>query len=162
MFLECAHSGDLNTFKFLLEQAGKDLLYLKTPEGGSLLMEAARSGNNEIVKFLIDHGADPNVGDHERCTPLMLAIRHSQVTTVKLLLGATGIKIFQRDHQGWTAPIWTVAPGPYAKPDPEIMDAVGRTRCTLSMFYRWLLNGGIWRGRLQLWTDWDSERVKLR
>lgn len=90
VLLECTHRGDVSTCKFLLEEGGKDFLHAKNQEGRLPLIVTASSGNDEMVKFLIDDGADPNIGDHEGCTPLMLAIRHGQVTTVKLLLGAKG------------------------------------------------------------------------
>lgn len=58
--------------------------------GWSALMIAARNSrewsNPQIVKLLLDHGADPNVPNNEGCTSLIFASEHGNIEAVKLLL----------------------------------------------------------------------------
>ncbi len=62
--------------------------------------------NNNIVKLLIDNGADPNIQDNNGWTALMLASRNSNTyscnTTIKILLEA-GADINATACDGWTA-----------------------------------------------------------
>ena len=57
-FQEAAGNGDLQTVRNCISQGVS-----VNANGGSALINAARSGNLEIVKYLVDHGADVNKGD---------------------------------------------------------------------------------------------------
>ena len=50
------------------------------------LFEACRSGNYELVKKLIDDGADVNVKDNYRTTPLIYAAKNGHTEICKLLI----------------------------------------------------------------------------
>jgi ankyrin repeat protein len=52
---------------------------------GTPLHEAARAGEIETVRFLIDAGADRTLRDADGCTPLDLAARYQHASTVALL-----------------------------------------------------------------------------
>lgn len=54
--------------------------------GYTLLLRAAMSGQNEMVKLLLDNGADIELANLFGETPLMLACRKGHATTVRLLL----------------------------------------------------------------------------
>ncbi len=47
---------------------------------------AACRGHDEIVKFLLDRGADIDAGHEDGATPLMMASRNGHKSTVKVLL----------------------------------------------------------------------------
>ena len=55
----------------------------------SCLHSAAKNGQNELISFLLYHGADVNVASFERhVTPLMMAVEGKHFETTKLLLAA--------------------------------------------------------------------------
>lgn len=89
---ECARSGNLKTFRILFERADRMRMFLPDCCGDAPLLEAAKSGNDEVVAYLIERGVHPDVLDEEGRTPLVLAARHDQITTVKCLLKVKGIK----------------------------------------------------------------------
>ena len=74
------------------------------------LIIACRNSNtycdNEIVKLLLENGADPNLKDIDGCTALMKACiyfnNYSNIETVKLLL-ENGADINLKDYNGYTA-----------------------------------------------------------
>lgn len=73
------------------------------------LREACRTGNVELVRALLDRGADPEIADWFGWTPLMLAARQSE-EIVELLLGA-GASPSRKDEQGRTALFYAAAEG---------------------------------------------------
>ncbi len=54
--------------------------------GWTPLHGASKSGNLELVKFLIEEGADVNAPDEVGMTPLHLAAKHGHSEVVKLLI----------------------------------------------------------------------------
>jgi tetratricopeptide (TPR) repeat protein len=65
-------------------------------------MAAASSGNLELVKLLLEKGANPTVKDKDGSTPLMFAARVGNLEIVKLLL-ARGARLEASDKYGRTA-----------------------------------------------------------
>jgi len=60
---------------------------LPTAQGGMTpLLFAVRDGNTEIVRFLLDHGADINLASGNHTTPLLIALLNGQVTLARELL----------------------------------------------------------------------------
>lgn len=49
---------------------------------------ASVSGSPDVVRLLIEQGADPNGVDQDKCFPLALAVRHGHAEAVKVLLDA--------------------------------------------------------------------------
>ncbi|KAG2630535.1 hypothetical protein PVAP13_3KG531240 [Panicum virgatum] len=56
----------------LLVQAGADVNFISS-SGPSILMEAVDDGLTDIVKFLLEAGADPNIADEDGKLPIMCA-----------------------------------------------------------------------------------------
>lgn len=74
---------------------------LNRPKNWSPLHYAASSGNAEMVKFLIQKGADVNARTLRGMTPLYMAARDADATTVKELLAAGARKDFcNNDERG--------------------------------------------------------------
>jgi ankyrin repeat protein len=63
------------------------------------LMYAARHGMTQIVKLLLDHGADPNHCGSENQTALNFAANYGKADTCQLLVGA-GADPFHKDKNG--------------------------------------------------------------
>ncbi|KAK0636629.1 hypothetical protein B0T17DRAFT_86028 [Bombardia bombarda] len=67
-----------------------------------LLHTAAKRGNCEIVKMLLDHNADINERNDKGMTALHIAIEHNQGKVVMLLL-QNGVDVNATDNEGHTA-----------------------------------------------------------
>ena len=80
--------GDLAKIKSLLEQETDNKLVNEIPEETNLcpLMIAALMGHVEIVKFLLEMGADPNRTNAQKNTPLMFAAKRGNAAIVKNLI----------------------------------------------------------------------------
>ncbi|KAK0049487.1 serine/threonine-protein phosphatase 6 regulatory ankyrin repeat subunit A [Biomphalaria pfeifferi] len=88
--------------KILLE-ADPELVLCQDRYGKSSLHLAVDTGNEEIVRLLLEHGADANVRCHEGLTPLMYCCTPDtdgmRVGVLKLLL-ESGAAIALKDHRG--------------------------------------------------------------
>ena len=108
-FLEHGKFSDLHKIVLhvrpgsLREELQRSTAMLDTVDstGRSPLSWAAQRGENEAVRLLLEHGADPNNNDNENMTPLHYA---AQAATPKclLLLIEYGARIHQ-STRGWTA-----------------------------------------------------------
>ena len=67
----------------------------------TLLTHACRWDNVDIVRWLVENGANPNVGGH-RYKPLTLAAAHGYTEIIRLLLEGRA-NIEARDQSGWTS-----------------------------------------------------------
>jgi hypothetical protein len=70
-----------------------------TPEE---LIDAAKSGNAEAVKALLDKGVDVNAADKDDTTALIYTSMHGHTETVKTLLDK-GANVNAVNNDGWTA-----------------------------------------------------------
>lgn len=70
-------------------------------EERTVLAEAARSGNGDIVEVLLARGAGVDFTDVNGSTPLIYASDNGQLETVKKLLAA-GAKVNATNIKGWT------------------------------------------------------------
>lgn len=68
----------------------------------SKLLTASSSGKTDDVEAYIFMGADVNIRDEYGKTPLIKAIEHDHIATVKMLL-ANSADINVKDDNGWTA-----------------------------------------------------------
>lgn len=74
----------------------------KSYYGMSPLHAAVESGNIEIIQFLLDHGAKPNIRDYQRRTPLMMMDEDATPEIFDLLI-RYGAKTNLVDKEGNTA-----------------------------------------------------------
>ncbi|MYK06259.1 MAG: ankyrin repeat domain-containing protein, partial [Synechococcus sp. SB0670_bin_20] len=84
----------------LLEGQQKDVNG-KDEHGTTLLHQAAKEGQVEAVKVLIEAGARLDVKDKQGSTPMHQAAKEGQVEAVKVLIGA-GARLNLKDKQGHT------------------------------------------------------------
>lgn len=78
-------SDDLNGVKFF-SKAGPALINQQNIGGATALHLACRDSSFEVIKILIDNGADVNIADNEGWTPLMRASLAAKKEAVDLLL----------------------------------------------------------------------------
>ncbi len=103
-FIECDGNGDKEAVRLFLA-AGMDV---NAPGDGGItaLAAAAMKGNTELVRTLLDKGANPNLaataGAVEGTTPLMVAATGGHAEVVKLLL-AKGAEVNAKDAKGLCA-----------------------------------------------------------
>ncbi len=62
------------------------------------LVKAARAGQRSAAQLAIEHGADPNVEDHEGTTPLIAAAAGGHADAVKFLLAAGADRARKNKH----------------------------------------------------------------
>jgi uncharacterized protein len=81
-----ASAGDLSAIQGLMEKGSP--VDARDADGWTPLIWAARDGRVEAVRFLVGHGADPNLPDAARngWTPLLHAIHRRQTGAVAALL----------------------------------------------------------------------------
>jgi hypothetical protein len=102
-----------------------DLTYLiirDIKELGStrLLVYSSENGRNELVKFLLERGVDPNAKTWEDQTALMLAVKHGHLEIVNILLEAGA----DPNHQDPLNDNHTALD--YARSNPEIINLLIR------------------------------------
>ena len=89
-----AQQGDLESARAMLEtEAGADLNY-SNEENGTALMVAIASGHEQLGKYLLEKGADPNVKDWYGLAPIHYAL-HEGVMIMN------GRSPYGSDHLGW-------------------------------------------------------------
>ena len=96
--IEC---GRDTTARFLIEKANADVLnscrYAMTP-----LTLAATQGNEDIVRLLLDEGANVNMVNYYGITPLISAVWNGNENIIRFLLDR-GADVNRTDHWGYTA-----------------------------------------------------------
>jgi ankyrin repeat protein len=81
--------GPRQSIQFLtLLIAYKADVNLRDEQGFTALMEAARTGNPEVVKFLLEHQADATLTDCEGKTAIQIAQSFNQTEVVRILESA--------------------------------------------------------------------------
>jgi ankyrin repeat protein len=73
-------------------------------------MRASRRDYSEIIKCLLEAGADTDVTDQYGATALIGAAAEGQTTVARLLLEAEA-DVHSRDRNGWTALMWASSVG---------------------------------------------------
>ncbi|KAI5811833.1 ankyrin repeat-containing domain protein [Pyronema omphalodes] len=95
--------GLKNVFVELLDACGLNIDYDTTLSGSTMLLQACRAGNAEIVRILLERGVDVNLPDGKNGTPLSWACHHGHDSVVELLLQASRIEINSKHEFGRTA-----------------------------------------------------------
>lgn len=87
------------------------------------LHDAAASGNLQLLKHLLENGADANARAADGSTPLMFAATFGQVEVVRALLAA-GAAADAVDGRGWTALMMAVHNAELDRGFPEVVEAL--------------------------------------
>ncbi|TPX38093.1 hypothetical protein SmJEL517_g00123 [Synchytrium microbalum] len=80
------NSGNVDSVKTVLENGGKDDINLVHDDGETCLVNAAKAGYFDIVKALVEGGADVDLTTTDGMTPLHAACSQSNVEVIKYLL----------------------------------------------------------------------------
>ena len=71
----------------LVNSTADDCIHMEpSPRGVTLLMRAAGEGRRDVVKLLLDHGADANVSDSYGRTPIFYAASAKDLEIIGLLV----------------------------------------------------------------------------
>jgi len=95
--------GDTKFVCKFVKKHGAESPELETDEGESLLQLACRAGERELVRFLIDEGADVNHQSVDGTTCLMETLSNSHFLIAKDLLNIDETNIFAQDDDGFQA-----------------------------------------------------------
>jgi len=98
---ETADNNRVECLKLLLEREENDVNW-RSFEGYTALMLASQKAHEEIVRLLLQHGADPSINNNYEESPLMFAARAESLACVQMLLEA-GANIDQKSYDGMTA-----------------------------------------------------------
>ena len=106
------------------------------------LREAVRKGKVEEVERLLEAGADPNVRDQDKWSPLQWATRFENIPIIRLLLNAGADPNIQ-DGNGLTPLHWAGIHGYEdvarllldAGADPDVKDRSGETPLQIARYY---------------------------
>ncbi len=90
--LVAAARGDLETVKDMVED-GVNIDVEETKLGGTSLHEASAAGHDEVVRYLLEHGANPTVRDKKGETPLFRAARNGHNNVMKVYAEKLGKKL---------------------------------------------------------------------
>ncbi|NXQ72793.1 ANKE1 protein, partial [Quiscalus mexicanus] len=87
--LQCVHKKDKKQIENLIQKGFPDLInYTEPKEGYSAFHVAATKNDIEMCRFLLEHGARPNVHDNMGCTPAMKAAELGYEAILELLATA--------------------------------------------------------------------------
>ncbi|NWT72916.1 ANKE1 protein, partial [Prunella himalayana] len=87
--LQCVHEKDKKQIENLIQKGFPDLInYTEPKEGHSALHVASMKNDIEMCRFLLEHGARPNVHDSMGCTPAMKAAELGYEVILELLAKA--------------------------------------------------------------------------
>ena len=84
---ECVRKGDLRTLESLI-QSDPRLVNVRGPARATPLHFAAVAGETKIVKFLLDHGANPRLEDEDGFTAAARAAQEGNDAIASLLRAA--------------------------------------------------------------------------
>ena len=87
-FLKAAEDGDFKKIKSIIDKEVniKSLIETKDKENNTALILASKFGYIEVVKILIENGADVNAKNNDNSTALIEAAISGNYETVKLLI----------------------------------------------------------------------------
>ncbi|NWX33405.1 ANKE1 protein, partial [Notiomystis cincta] len=87
--LQCVHEKDKKQIENLIQKGFPDLInYTEPEEGYSAFHLASMKNDIDMCRFLLEHGAHPNVHDKMGCTPAMKAAELGHEVILELLAKA--------------------------------------------------------------------------
>ena len=96
-----AHQGHLDVVEMLLDDAGADI-HLEDDDGDSALHYSAFGRKMEIMKSLLNRGANPNAKNLKGCSVLHVCVVMQHIEAVKLLINQPTIDVNTQDVYGDT------------------------------------------------------------
>ncbi|WP_158538043.1 MULTISPECIES: ankyrin repeat domain-containing protein [Corallincola] len=104
-----ASDGDLNEVKALLD-AGANINFVDQYSGWdrTALIAASRNGHVEVVRLLLKHKANPNLGDAGEMTALNRSVKKGHAEVVSLLLSNGADPEAFTDELGRSPLVWSV------------------------------------------------------
>lgn len=132
--LGAVEQGDVGKTRQIL-QKHPEFINKKNDKGMSPLMYATLLGRLEIIKHLLQAGANPNLFHQNESSPLMVAVLEEQAEVLQLLMEAPSTNLDQQDRYGATALMYAVRMGKEkpvryllkAGADPNLRDIEGET-----------------------------------
>ena len=97
LYVDLAWEGSLDALK--REMIPTEVNAREWPTGITPLLSATHNIQLDVMEFLLDQGADPNIEDKDGVTPLMYAVDRCSPESVMLLVKA-GANPEERDHAG--------------------------------------------------------------
>jgi hypothetical protein len=98
-----SQNNSINAMKWLLNLNVIDDINIQDIDGATPLSISSEYGHTEIVKMLLDHGADVNIPRNNGDTCLISACFFGRVDVVQLLLQQNNINIDSKDNSLMTA-----------------------------------------------------------
>ena len=107
IFLNACKNGQKGVVQAFVKRGGID--YNKRDTAGNTpLFYACMKGTRDIVKLLLDNGADPGIANNANMTPLHAVSKSGNKEITAMLLDA-GADINATDKEGKTALLYTLA-----------------------------------------------------
>uniref|UniRef100_A0A8C2XL21 Ankyrin repeat and SOCS box containing 14 n=1 Tax=Cyclopterus lumpus TaxID=8103 RepID=A0A8C2XL21_CYCLU len=103
-----SQNGHLNVAEVLLEKGARVWC---DSESGSILFDAAASGNPDVISLLLDHGADPNAPLYGGQLPLHRVAYHGHILALEHLIPVTELDAVK---QSGMSPLHSAAAGGHA------------------------------------------------
>ena len=108
--MAAAEEGREDVTQFLLSLPATNL-EARGEGGWTALLVASSNGHLNIVKLLLDHGADPKAVTNDGTTPLIAAAGEGWEDVVQFLLSLPDINLEARSRGGWTAMVHAAVNG---------------------------------------------------
>ena len=97
-FFELVQGNDSRgVYRFLSSTGGENLINITDSKSNSALMLAARSGSTEVLRMLLEFGAQVNASNGEGYSPVQLATRYGHLECVETLLQVRHIVSSSKD-----------------------------------------------------------------
>jgi ankyrin repeat protein len=93
-----SYSGNKELINFLINSYNVNINAFEE-HGKTALMVATMSGNSEIIRILLDHGASININDKTRRNALMLSVQAGNLELAELLI-QKGADVNNKDYKG--------------------------------------------------------------
>ncbi|XP_034552211.1 dynein heavy chain 12, axonemal [Notolabrus celidotus] len=103
-----AQNGHLNVVEVLLQKGAH--VWCES-ESGTILFEAAASGNPDIISLLLDYGADPNLPLYSGHLPIHRVAYHGHILALERLIPVTKMEAVKKSGM---SPLHSAAAGEHA------------------------------------------------